>query len=65
MSILCWLFGHKAEEYGSQLRIADPYHDGIGRGHRTVTAQCVRCDQWYRVGGVIDPKCQEPKEQGR
>lgn len=54
MSIICSLFGHRANTYGSQGHIAKPYHDGIGRVHRTVTTQCVRCKEWFKVISVID-----------
>lgn len=62
MSILCAMFGHRAETYGSQGKIAAPYHDGIGRAHRTITAKCVRCDEWFKVVSVIDRLMQEEKE---
>lgn len=57
--ILCDLLGHKPNLYGSQGKIGPPYHDGIGRSHRWVSAQCERCRAMFPVGSVIDPVTSE------
>lgn len=56
MNIICRLFGHRPDMYGSQGVIANPYHDGVGRSHRDVKARCVSCRELFPVGSVIDPK---------
>lgn len=52
--LLCRYFGHRPETWGSLGRIGPPHHDGIGRAHRMVYAQCCRCGQHFCVGAVID-----------
>lgn len=58
------MFGHKPETYGSQGKICGPYHDGIGRAHRDIYAECVRCNRLFRVISVIDPTHQEEMNGG-
>jgi hypothetical protein len=62
VSLICTLIGHKPMRYGSQGRISDPYHDGIGRSHRHVDAKCERCGAMFNVGSVIDPVTSKHKE---
>lgn len=62
MSILCKLLGHVADTYASQVKICTPYHDGIGRAHRTVYAKCARCGAHYLVGSTIDPLQQQERK---
>ena len=66
MNILCKLFGHKPPVYGrkgwwspgEEYAVVDrhPYADGTGRLHASVTAECPRCNQKFRLCRIHLPQ---------
>jgi len=68
MNLLCEIFGHKSNERvfsgGEYMTAREGTHDGIGRIHYTLYAQCPRCSATYRAGQIHHQWFEHQGEKG-